>query len=279
MLFWSRPDLMRHLDTDTIDLASRDRIRLRRREKLSRPYHARQAETLIPLPTARELNGPIQHDLNSEHVTIGRRNDLTADQHSLLTLAVTALQPWRKGPFRLFGHEIDAEWRSNRKWDRINPALGDLRGRTVLDVGCGNGYYMFRCAGLQPAAVLGIDPSIPFYLAFELMQRYLCRAELQYDLLGVEDLHVFNQTFDVALCMGILYHHRSPLVILKRLLQSIRVGGFAVIESQTIPGSGSIALFPEERYAKAQHLLRANRRLPDQLDQASRIQECRTRFP
>ena len=56
------------------------------------------------------------------------------------------------------------------------------------------------------------------------------------------------------MCMGILYHHRSPIDILKDLRQTIRVGGFAIIECQTIPGSGTTALFPADRYAKARNV-------------------------
>lgn len=46
------------------------------------------------------------------------------------------LMPWRKGPFSLYGVNIDTEWRSDWKWQRILPHLSSLEGRTVLDVGC-----------------------------------------------------------------------------------------------------------------------------------------------
>ena len=196
----------------------------------------------------------VSRELDSDHVTIGKESDLTQTQHELLREALVSLMPWRKGPFRIFGHEVDAEWRSNLKWDRVCEALGDLRGRNILDVGCGNGYYMFRAAASKPARVIGIDPSVPFLLSFELMQRYLQLENLQYERLGVEDLGVFDKAFDIALCMGIVYHHRNPIVILNRLLRTLRVGGFAIIESQTIAGDGSFALFPEDRYAKARNV-------------------------
>ena len=55
--------------------------------------------------------------------------------------------PWRKGPFSLYGVNIDTEWRSDWKWDRVLPHLSDLTGRTILDVGCGSGYHMWRMIG------------------------------------------------------------------------------------------------------------------------------------
>ena len=254
MLRWPRPDLLTHFEAESVDLQQVEIARTQRREKLSRPYHARQAEIISQLPLSEDIAAEIQLDLHSDHVTIGSMNDLNDDQHQKIRGAIEALQPWRKGPFRLFGHEIDAEWRSNLKWDRIVPALGELKNRRILDVGCGNGYYMYRAAAQEPDAIVGFDPSIVFYLAFEMFQRYLQRPELQYELLGVEELGVFDRAFDVAMCMGIVYHHRSPIPILNRLLNSLRVGGFAIIESQTIPGDGSVALFPEQRYAKARNV-------------------------
>ncbi len=254
MLFWPRSDLLQQFESDSVDLVAVDRIRNERLEKLSRPNWARQAETLVKLPAADELSQPICSDLNGDKVVIGSQSDLNTYQHARIAAAIGALRPWRKGPFRLFGHEIDAEWRSDLKWDRVLPALGELRGRRILDVGCGNGYYMFRAAAHEPVAVVGIDPSIPFLLSFELMQRYLRLASLQYELLGVENLEVFDRAFDVALCMGIVYHHRSPIEILNRLWRTLRVGGHAIIESQSIAGDGTTALFPEERYAKARNV-------------------------
>jgi tRNA (mo5U34)-methyltransferase len=57
------------------------------------------------------------------------------------------LMPWRKGPWSLYGVNIDTEWRSDWKWERVLPHLSDLTGRTILDVGCGSGYHMWRMIG------------------------------------------------------------------------------------------------------------------------------------
>jgi tRNA (mo5U34)-methyltransferase len=253
MLTWQRPDIFKtklsQVDFHKVELLRRERFK-----KMERPHFSQQAEAIGQLPTADQLPNPIERQLDVNHVTIGRRLDLTEHQHDLLEKAIYQLLPWRKGPFRLFDHEINAEWQSYMKWDRIAAELGCLEGKQILDVGCGNGYYMFRAAQQKPRLILGIDPSIPFYLQFELMQQYLRLPNLQYELMGVGDLDLFDRDFDMVWCMGILYHHRNPIEILRRLHSSVRVGGTLVIESQTIPGTDSVALFPQERYAKARNV-------------------------
>ena len=74
--------------------------------------------------------------------------------------------PWRKGGFK-FGQgdrliHIDTEWRSDLKWDRILPYIGDLTGKRVLDVGGGSGYHGFRMVGAGASTVIVIDPSCLF---------------------------------------------------------------------------------------------------------------------
>jgi len=253
MLIWQRPDLVQTL-LPNVDMVEVQRLRIEADKQLEIEKFKVMAGVIAALPSADDLKSPLKTDLSGPHVEFGSPDDLSEVQKELLNQAIEMLGPWRKGPFRLFGTEIDAEWKSNLKWDRIQDSLGELQGREILDVGCGNGYYMFRAAHGQPKSVLGLDPSVTFYCAFEMMQRFLQLKNLQYERLGVEHLYVFDQAFDIAMCMGILYHHRSPIEILRNLKQTLKVGGFAIIESQTIPGKGSIALFPEDRYAKARNV-------------------------
>ena len=40
--------------------------------------------------------------------------------------ALEELKPWRKGPYNFFGTEVDTEWRSNLKWERIAGHIDDF---------------------------------------------------------------------------------------------------------------------------------------------------------
>jgi len=190
-------------------------------------------------------------DFSSDVVRIGKRDELSNEDHRRVYETLRAFMPWRKGPFEVFGIEIDAEWRSERKWRRVLPHLPELAGKVVADIGSNNGYYMFRMAHYQPRCVIGFEPMIQHYYAFQTLKHLAGAANLHTELLGVEQVGLFAECFDVVFAMGILYHRISPIEALREIRQAMRPGGVLIVESQAIPGEEPVALFPESRYAKA----------------------------
>jgi len=59
------------------------------------------------------------------------------------------MMPWRKGPFELFDTFIDAEWKSNIKYNLLRKHF-NLKDKRVADIGCNNGYYLFRMQEDEP---------------------------------------------------------------------------------------------------------------------------------
>jgi tRNA (mo5U34)-methyltransferase len=201
-------------------------------------------EALAALPALR----PTQVDLKGAAVRIGSAAQIDAETRARLHEALQQLHPWRKGPFSLFGVEIDSEWRSDRKWARIAPHL-DLRGRHVLDVGCGNGYYAWRMLGAGADWVLGIDPTLRFLAQFRAVQHYLDDPRVLLLPLRAEDLPPRLGCFDTVFSMGVLYHRRSPFEHLAELLDALRPGGELVLETLVVQGDADRVLVPSERYA------------------------------
>jgi tRNA (mo5U34)-methyltransferase len=162
--------------------------------------------------------------------------------------------PWRKGPLVLGGQEIDTEWRSDWKWDRVAPHV-NLEGHRVLDIGCGNGYFGLRMLGAGAKLVIGIDPTLVF-----VMQHLACRhfsGELpNYVLpLGVEDLPEQSVELDTVFSMGVLYHRRDPRRHLQRIRKLLKAGGTLVLETLVLPESrGGDLLIPEGRYARMRNV-------------------------
>jgi len=177
-------------------------------------------------------------DLPIEHPV---REKLKKAAHNLI--------PWKKGPFRLFGLDIDAEWQSHHKWNRLKAFLPDLSGKRVLDIGSNNGYYMFRILAGNPSMVLGIDPFPRCHYQFHLLQHYARDPRLNFQMWGWQEVEHFKPHFDVIFCMGIIYHHRDPIQVLKHAYSALKPGGTAVVETIVTPGNESTCVFPEDRYA------------------------------
>ncbi len=165
------------------------------------------------------------------------------------------LRPWRKGPFDILGIEIDSEWRSNRKWRRLQPHLSDLRGRCVLDVGCGNGYYGWRMLGQGAGLVVGIDPTQLFLTQYLVIRRLLdCPVDFDLLPLGIEQVPAGLQSFDTVFSMGVFYHRRSPIDHLLELRAALRPGGELVLETLVIDAGPGEVLVPDGRYAKMRNV-------------------------
>jgi len=191
---------------------------------------------------------PSRIDLDQDRVTIGRPSDVSAARQEQIQKILLGLKPWRKGPFDLFGIQIESEWNSALKWRRVAPHIGSLAGRRVLDVGSSNGYYLFRMAAQKPRLILGIEPYTAYYHQFLALQHFV-QAPNTYCLpLKLEDLTGITDWFDTLFCMGILYHRRSPLDTLAQLKRLLIRGGQLILETLIIEGDEDTALFPQDRY-------------------------------
>ena len=164
------------------------------------------------------------------------------------------LHPWRKGPLRLGGLRIETEWRSDWKWERVEPHIG-LAGHRVLDIGCGNGYFGLRMLGAGAALVIGIDPSLLFVMQW-LACRHFSGDIANYVLpLGIEELPAEPVAFDTVFSMGVLYHRKDPSHHLQRIHSMLRPGGTMVLETLVLPPERrQDVLVPQERYARMRNV-------------------------
>ena len=199
--------------------------------------------------------------LDADRVEVGDEASLDAEGRRRLREALMALHPWRKGPWRLHGVHIDSEWRSDWKWARVAPYLAPLKGRRILDVGCGNGYYAWRMLGAGAAQVIGIDPTQLFLAQFQAVAGLVAASSqaalLQRILhlpLGIEAVPSGLSAFDTVFSMGVLYHRRSPIDHLIALRDALRPGGELVLETLVVEGGPDTVLVPEGRYARMRNV-------------------------
>ena len=210
---------------------------------------ARWKGILRQLPHANaESIGPDQ-----DAVIVGA-GDLSPELIEQIRLQLQGLMPWRKGPFRVHGIDLDSEWRSDIKWNRIRHAIEPLDGRTVLDVGSGNGYYAFRMKNAGAARVIGIDPTLLFVCQFLALRQLSAAKNVHVLPLRLNELPAESKSFDTTFSMGVLYHQRDPAAHLSQLRDTLRSGGELVLETLIMPGEELTVLQPEKRYARMRNV-------------------------
>ncbi|RLM23062.1 tRNA 5-methoxyuridine(34)/uridine 5-oxyacetic acid(34) synthase CmoB [Brenneria alni] len=196
---------------------------------------------------------PTHIDL-TDGVTASIAPDITAGQREGIEMLLRNLMPWRKGPFSLYGVNINTEWRSDWKWQRVLPHIRPLRDRLILDVGCGSGYHLWRMVGEGARMAVGIDPMQLFLCQFEAVRKLLGDDQRAHVLpLGIEQLPELA-AFDTVFSMGVLYHRRSPLDHLWQLKNQLVSDGELVLETLVIEGDENQVLVPGERYAQMRNV-------------------------
>lgn len=217
-----------------------------------------QLTTIAPVPTITPI-----YDFNRHAIRIGSRQDYNRTVRTAIKNLLLELQPWRKGPFELFGILIDSEWHANLKWERLAGKISALHGRRILDVGCGNGYYLWRMLGEQASFALGIDPSQLFIAQFNALKLYCPDISAFVLPLTSEQFLRCNEEvgaggervgFDSVFSMGVLSHRSKPREHLRELFQFARRGGELVIETLVVDGNRDTMLVIEGRYAKMRNV-------------------------
>lgn len=199
---------------------------------------------VLPAAEGRQL-----HFDNDRVRVVGPEDGTDRLRETLMTF-----HPWRKGPFDFLNLSIDTEWRSDWKWDRIAGAV-DWRNKSVIDVGCGNGYYGWRMLGAGASFVLGLDPILRFLLQFEVFNRYAAQPRRHFVVPMVDtDLPEKLAAFDIAFSAGVLYHRTSPIDHLRSLAGALVPGGKLVLETLIIHGDSPSVLVPEDRYAQMRNV-------------------------
>ncbi len=206
-------------------------------------FYPKWREALDSLPEIRALSSSYIEDYWQIELPA-----ITDTQLLELENALKALMPWRKGPYKLGPINIDTEWRSDWKWNRLHEYITPLDGREVLDVGCGNGYHMWRMHEAGARFVLGVEPSPLFNLQFQALQRF---ARMEHMAMLPLTFEQFPQTyaFDTVFSMGVLYHRREPKAHLQALSGSLKPAGELVLETLIAPGEDDNEIEIVDRYA------------------------------
>ena len=136
---------------------------------------------------------------------------------AIIASRIAALGPWfhnmevggvRTAPGHFLGDYPAVKW---RHYADSLPA--DMRGRSVLDIGCNAGFFSLEMKRRGADRVLGID-SDERYLAQARFAAEVAGLDIEYRALSAYDVGALGERFDIVLFLGVFYHLRHPLLAL-----------------------------------------------------------------
>ncbi len=189
-------------------------------------------------------------DLSKESIQIGKPEEINLLQLKILEKRLLNLSPWRKGPFNIFGLEIDSEWRSEKKWQRVEDFLPKIKGMRIGDIGCSNGYYSYKLLKLEPELIVGMDKTALFIMQF-LATKFYAKQIQELIILpcSAEEFNPEFIDFDLLLSMGILYHAKNPSNHIESLQRLVRKNGYVVLETIISKSKKNINIKKNQTYA------------------------------
>ncbi len=223
----------------SIDLNALRQERLKCLEwKNIKPYW----EAIAGLPTVKDVT------IQLGDTVVMLPSTLSTEEEQIIYDTAKLMHPWRKGPFQVATTFIDSEWKSNFKYNLLRPHF-DLKDKIVGDIGCNNGYYLFRMMEDKPKRLIGFDPSALTFCQFKFLD-YFIQSGITYELLGVEYVEFYEHKFDTLFCLGVLYHRPDPIGMLKSLFKGLNEGGELILDTFMIDGEEEVCLTPRDRYSK-----------------------------
>ena len=172
-------------------------------------------------------------------------------QHSLtvdeIERRVNELGPWfhnlslagvQTAPNHFLGDYPSSKWRNFQ-----NAIPTDLKGLTVLDIGCNGGFYSLEMKRRGAKRVLGIDHDGQ-YLKQARFAAEVLNLEIAFEQMSVYELPRLRERFDLVLFMGVFYHLRYPLLALDLLRQYVTKDWF-VFQSM-LRGSRTVAQLDDD---------------------------------
>lgn len=130
------------------------------------------------------------------------------------------------------------------KWRHFAHAIPeDLRGKSVLDIGCNAGFFAIEMKRRGAERVVGVDTE-PAYLEQAKFAAEVSGCDIELRQLSVYEVPLLRERFDLVLFTGVFYHLRHPLLALDLIREHV-VGDLLVFQSM-LRGSDTIASIDDD---------------------------------
>jgi 2-polyprenyl-3-methyl-5-hydroxy-6-metoxy-1,4-benzoquinol methylase len=96
----------------------------------------------------------------------------------------------------------------------------DFHGQSILDIGCGIGYFCFEAEKRNAGRIVGIEPKESRYRQLLLLKDIL---DSKIEVINCNfDEYKYNDTFDYILLLNVIHHLKEPIQVLRRIARLTR---------------------------------------------------------
>jgi len=119
-----------------------------------------------------------------------------------------------------FDSHIESEFAAKTYCNYLNK-FKIINGKQILDIGCGDGTFLKLSSKLGAKSVQGIEPSQGAFNAASEMKQFI-------KFTSIEKTGYFKE-FDVATCFQTLEHVQDPMMVISKMIKSVRIGGYIAV--------------------------------------------------
>ena len=138
------------------------------------------------------------------------------------------------------------------KFRRFEPSLPDVRGKSVLDIGCNAGFYSIEMKHRGAASVLGIDSDERYLKQARLAAEVTGFDDIEFRCLDVYDVGALGRKFDLVIFMGVFYHLRHPLLALDLIREHV-AGDMLLFQSMQRGSKQVLQVEEDYEFSEAEH--------------------------
>jgi 2-polyprenyl-3-methyl-5-hydroxy-6-metoxy-1,4-benzoquinol methylase len=127
-----------------------------------------------------------------------------------------------------FGFEVydDKDSLMSHKIDKVCKLC---KGKTLLDVGCGDGSFIDAVKN-KFLYIVGLEPDKELFV--ECARRFIDeKVDIDILQMSAEDLSKLNKTFDCITALDVIEHLNDPLPVLKEIKKHLNPGGIFIMST------------------------------------------------
>ena len=115
---------------------------------------------------------------------------------------------------------------SDKKLERLS-LPNDLKGKSVLDIGCNEGFFCLEAARRGAARVVGIDQSAHFVDA----ARSRSREFSQIEYIKGDAKNLPDEKFDIILVLSVIHYFENPYDIFCDIVSHLKPNGILILNA------------------------------------------------